>query len=57
MTPVDGSTVKAGLTKAKAVEAIKNGVKHEDKVAMKPYADKLSEAEIDALADHSLAFK
>lgn len=49
--------VKAGLTKAKAVDAMKNGVKAGDKLVMKSYSDKLSEAEINALADHSLAFK
>ena len=51
--------VKAKLTKAKALDSMKIGVKEvgTDKVVMKPYADKLSAAEIEALADYSLAFK
>lgn len=52
--------VKGSLTEAKAAEAIKAGVKEKDdpsKFAMKAYADKLSAAEIDALAKHSLSFK
>jgi len=51
--------VKSKLTKEKAAEAIKNGVKEEggDKMAMKAYADKLTPAEIDALAAHTLTFK
>lgn len=51
--------VKGKLDKAKAVAAIKDGVKEKDsdKMAMKAYAEKLSAAEIEALADHSLAFK
>ena len=51
--------VKSGLTREKAIDAIKNGVKAKDsdKMVMKSYSDKLSQAEIEALADHSLAFK
>lgn len=52
--------VKAKLTEAKAAEAIKNGIKEKDdpsKFAMKAYGDKLSAAEIEALAKHSLTFK
>ena len=51
--------VKAKLTRAKAIESMKNGVKEEgsDKLAMKSYSEKLSAAEIEALADHVLAFK
>lgn len=51
--------VKAKLDKAKAVASMKDGIKEEgsDKMAMKSYSEKLSEAEIDALADYSLAFK
>jgi mono/diheme cytochrome c family protein len=52
--------VKASLTQAKAVEAIKNGVKDPDdpaKLVMKSYSEKMSAAEIDAVAAHSLAFK
>jgi mono/diheme cytochrome c family protein len=51
--------VKGKLDKAKAVAAIKDGVKEKDsdKMAMKAYADKLSAEEIDALADHSMSFK
>ncbi len=51
--------VKGKLEKAKVVTAIKDGVKEKDsdKMAMKAYADKLSAAEIEALADYSMAFK
>lgn len=52
--------VKSSLTQAKAAEAIKNGVKDpkdESKLVMKSYSEKLSAAEIDALAAHSLTFK
>jgi cytochrome c553 len=52
--------VKAALTQAKAAEAIKNGVKDPKdpaKLVMKSYSEKLSAAEIDALAAHSLTFK
>jgi cytochrome c553 len=51
--------VKAKLTKAKALEAMKNGIKEEgsDKLAMKSYVEKLSAPEMDALADHALSFK
>lgn len=51
--------VKGKLDKAKAVAAIKDGVKEKDsdKMAMKAYADKLSAAEIDLLAEYSLSFK
>lgn len=56
---LSAADVKAKLTNEKAVAAIKDGVKEEgsDKFSMKPYADKLSAAEIDALAAHSLSFK
>jgi cytochrome c553 len=51
--------VKAKLTKQKAIESMKNGIKEKDsdKMAMKSYSDKLSDAEIEALADYSLTFK
>jgi len=51
--------VKAELTEAKALESMKNGVKQKDsdKLAMKSYSDKLSAAEMDALAKHALSFK
>jgi cytochrome c553 len=51
--------VKSGLTRQKAIDAMKNGVKEKDsdKLAMKSYADKLSDAEIQALADYTLALK
>lgn len=51
--------VKAKLDKAKALASMKDGIKEEgsDKLAMKSYSDKLSDAEMDALADYSLAFK
>ena len=53
------ATVKAALTRAKVVDAMKNGVKAKegDKLAMKAYADKLSAAEIEALADFTMALK
>ena len=53
------AAVKTKLTKAKALESMKNGVKEEgsDKLAMKSYSEKLSAAEIDALADYAIAFK
>lgn len=51
--------VKAKVTKASAVDSMKNGVKGEDgdKLVMKAFTDKLSEEEIQALADYSLSFK
>lgn len=51
--------VKAAWPRAKAIEAIRDGVKEKgsDKFAMKGYAEKLTPAEIEALADYSLAFK
>lgn len=51
--------VKSGLTKAKAADTIKNGVKEKDsdKMAMKAYSDKLSDAEVQALADYVMALK
>ena len=51
--------VKGKLTKAKAAEDIKNGIKEEgsDKMAMKAYGDKLSAAEIDALSAYVLTLK
>ena len=51
--------VKAAYPRAKMVEAIKDGVKEKDsdKLAMKGYAEKLTPAEIEALADYSMAFK
>jgi mono/diheme cytochrome c family protein len=56
---LSAAEVKAALTKEKAVEAIRVGVKEKDsdKMAMKGYSDKLSDAEIQALAEHSLSFK
>jgi cytochrome c553 len=57
---LSSAEVKGALTEAKAAEAIKVGVKEKDdpsKLAMKGYSDKLSAAEIDALAKHSLSFK
>ena len=59
MEDLTAADVKAKTTRDKALEAITKGVKEEgsDKLAMKAYADKLSPAEIEALADHSLAFK
>jgi mono/diheme cytochrome c family protein len=44
----DLTTLK--LDKAAAAKAIKEGVKRDDKQVMKAFGDKLSEAEIDALA-------
>lgn len=51
--------VKAEMTKETAIKAIREGVKVKDseKMAMKAYAEKLTAPEIEALADHSLAFK
>ncbi|MFN2427063.1 MAG: cytochrome c [Candidatus Binatia bacterium] len=51
--------VKAKMDRARIVTAIKDGVKEEgsDKMAMKAYSEKLTPAEIEALADHSMAFK
>lgn len=50
--------VKAKVTKASAVDSMKKGVKGEgDKLVMKAFSDKLSEEEIQALADYSLSFK
>jgi cytochrome c553 len=52
--------VKASLTEAKAVESMKNGVKDPadpSKLVMKSFSDKLSDAEIQALAKHTVALK
>ena len=51
--------VKAKVTKAKVVDSMKNGVKGEDgeKLVMKSYSEKLSDAEIQALADFTMALK
>ena len=51
--------IKGKMTREKVIEAITKGVKEEgsDKLAMKAYAEKLKPDEIEALADHSLAFK
>ena len=51
--------VKGALNHAKAVESMKNGVKAKDsdKLVMKSFADKLSAAEMDALADYTLKLK
>jgi|GEM_PF-1299947 len=48
---------KATLTRAKAIDSMKVGVKVGDKEVMKPYAEKLSAAEIEALADYTMALK
>ena len=52
--------VQATLDRDKVINAIKQGVPKEDdpsKLAMKAYGDKLSEAEIAALADFVLGLK
>ena len=50
--------VHATLTRDGVLKSIKEGVKNaEGKVVMKGYADKLSEAELNALADHVMALK
>lgn len=51
--------IKAKYDRAKVLDAIKNGVKEEgsDKMAMKPYGEKLSAPEIEALTDYTLALK
>lgn len=56
---LSAADLKAKLTRDKAVAAIRDGVKEEgsDKMAMKGYSEKLSAAEIEVLADHSMAFK
>jgi len=51
----DLTTLK--LDKAAAAKAIKEGVKREDKQVMKAFGEKLSEAEIDALAGKVAAGK
>ena len=45
------------LDKAAVVTAIKNGIKRDEKQVMKPYGEKLSEAEINALADKVVSGK
>lgn len=51
--------VKAELTKDKALKSMTDGVKAKDgdKLVMKSFKDKLSDAEMQALAEHSLSFK
>lgn len=51
--------VKAELTKQKALDSMKNGVKAKDsdKLVMKSFSEKLSAEEMEKLAEHSLSFK
>ncbi len=51
--------VKGALTKQKAVDSMKNGVKEEggDKLVMKSFTEKLTPEQMDKLADYSMAFK
>ena len=49
--------VQASFTDAEGIKAIKQGVKKSGKEKMKPYADKFSDAEIQALLKHIRAFK
>lgn len=49
--------VQAELKDEAIVKAIKEGIKKDDTVVMKPYADKLSEAEIKAAADYVRTLK
>jgi cytochrome c553 len=50
--------VHATLTREGVIKAIKEGVKNEaGKLVMKGYAGKLSDGEIEALADHTMALK
>ena len=49
--------VQASFSDAEGVKAIKEGVKKKGKEVMKPYADKFSAAEIDALMKYVRAFK
>jgi len=50
--------VHTTLTRDGVLKSIKEGVKNaEGKVVMKGYADKLSEAEMNALTDHVMALK
>ena len=49
--------VQAELDDAKALKAIKEGIKEGGKEKMKPYADKFSDDEIKALIAHMRGFK
>ncbi len=53
------AAVKAGLTAAKVSDSMTKGVKAKegDKLVMKPYTEKLSAAEIQALTDYTLSLK
>lgn len=48
--------VQATLKEAEMFKAIKEGLKKGDKVLMKPYSDKLTDAQIKALVAHIKAF-
>jgi cytochrome c553 len=50
--------VHATLTRESVIKAVKEGVKDPaGKLVMKSYSDKLSEAEINAVADYTLTLK
>lgn len=53
------AAVKAKLDKTKVADSMKKGVKADDsdKLVMKSYSEKLSEAEIQALTDYTLSLK
>ena len=51
------SKVQASFTDADAAKAIKEGVKEDDRQKMKPFADKLTDDEIQALVKHVRGFK
>lgn len=50
--------VKAGLTEQKVLDSMKNGIKDDSgKEVMKSFTEKLSDAEMKAVAAHTLAIK
>jgi len=49
--------VQASFSDAEGIKAIKDGVKKDGKTKMKPYGDKFSDAEIQALMKYIRAFK
>lgn len=49
--------IQASFSDAEGIKAIKDGVKKKGKEVMKPYADKFSDGEIQALVKYIRAFK
>jgi cytochrome c553 len=50
--------VKAGLTEQKVLDSMKNGIKDESgKEVMKSFAEKMNDAEMKAVAAHTLALQ